>query len=132
MLLMVDPSGHLDTTQSAAARMKILLMTLFRILVQIGDSNYINDVRVNVILDKNDYYYYDWNINKSPQFILGIDSTIYIIYTTISFTRAGTNTALDWTKVQSIEITATFTREILLFLAGGGRIFNSLGVHKEI
>ena len=121
------PRGFLDTTVIGSGQNENPLNDTFSILVQIGDSNYINDVRVNVILDKNDYYYYDWNINTSPQFILGVDAQSTLSTPRSSFTRAGTNTALDWTKVQSIQITATFTAGNLLFLAGGGGIFKFTG-----
>lgn len=119
--------GSKDTTSIGTGQNENYLNDTFSILVQVGDSNYLNDVRVDIILDDNNYYYYDWVVATSSQFILGIDNQSTLTTPRSSFTRAGTDTTLDWKKVKSIKITATFTAGNLLFLAGGGGIFKFVG-----
>lgn len=125
--VLITYSGILDTTVIGTGQNQNPLNDTFSILAQCDDTNFLNSVTVYIQMDQENYYSYEWDLQSSPQFLLGINQQSTLSTTRGAFTRQGTDQTLDWTKVTSVQIVGTFTAGGQHFLAGGSAEFKFTG-----
>lgn len=75
--------------------------------VQLADPNAFSSIRVQLNLDAigQNYFWFEWTVPGSTEFSISLDAWSQLSASRSQFNRQGSDVTLDWTTIQSIQIT---------------------------
>lgn len=92
----------------------------FFISIRLQDSSAFTTVRVELILDTDNlnYYWFEWPVDTSTQFNLGIDQWSTLSTNRSLFNRQGEDLTLDWKTIKAIRVIVTAVSDTNCEIAG--------------